>query len=101
MKPDRFLMMFLRQNSSVCKKLTVFIIFLSWQRGLEYAECILCSGLWPSWNVGCPEYDTKYHVDLRSVWYPKITLLSGPLWQEVVVPVTVPVMSEIEIFDNY
>ena len=55
----------------------------------------------------CPKYNTKPSdgeaavLELWEMWRtPSLALLPGPLWTWVLVPVTVPDMSQIELFNH-
>ena len=53
---------------------------------------------------GCPGYDTKLNLIVRlwEVWnIPSLALLPGPHWPEVVVPVWIPSIGQLDLFSNY
>ena len=62
---------------------------LHW-RGIEYANCITCSGVTPHVpQKGCPEYDTIQQQGfssgiLKRVEYPFIAITHRSLWPGVV-----------------
>ena len=51
----------------------------------------------------CPGYDTKLHLMVRfQIWStPSLSLLPGPLWLVLVVPISVLLISQIDLFKNY
>ena len=71
---------------------------------VEYADCIFVRHLLPN---KCPGYDTKPsdgEVPVLELWgigrTPSFSLLSNPLWPRVVVPVRVPSLSQIGLFNH-
>ena len=84
--------------------LFVFLWHINPCREIEYVECILYRGVRPSQEKGCPEYDIKLHPVLKlwGVWNTlSLPLLPGPLYPEVVIPVKVPFIGQVDLFVNY
>ena len=59
----------------------------------------------PPYKKGCPEYDTKLHLMVRLQFWswstPSLPLLLVLLSPEVVVPVRIPCISQIDLFNKY
>ena len=64
---------------------------------------------WKSLQKGCPGYDTKLYLMVRLLFWrfseilntPSLSLLPGPLWPGIVVPVWISSMGQIALFQNY
>ena len=75
-------------------------------------DCISCSEVRPSPHPHLLQkikeyhrYDSKLHQVIRRKYWSSgifwLLLLPGPLWPKVRVPIMVPSMSQIELFENY
>ena len=77
------------------------------QLGLQYARLYLQQRVKTPLRKECPRYVTKLHLVARlKLWRSKmwsissLILLQGPLWSGEVKPITVPCMSQIDLFKN-
>ena len=70
---------------------------------VEYADCTSAEGLrysssqWVSWIWW---WGSNGEVLVLQLWGISMPLFPGPLWSRVVVPVRVPFMGQIELFNN-
>ena len=98
------------RNSNIWRKMLYSVQYTSmddypcWQ-DVKSAECISYRGVRPLTHS---EYDTKLHMIMRFqfwrfVWVLSTlsSLLPGPVWPKERVPVKVPFMCQIDLFNNY
>ena len=100
------MMMILKINILLWSKIGISNIqpnSISWS--LQYTDC---KNLPLPKKRKCLRYDTKLHLVVRLQFWrsregstPSLPLFQGPFWPRVVVPIRVPSMSEIDLFENY